>query len=303
MLGLQVLVALLPRCLTYRLRYFRAFANSYRNRKTPLLNLPPEILEEIISHCHLKLSTMSHARLLFTKRLLLLDNIGRNGKPQIRRPRIPAVQQSCRTLRYISSVAMLHHTTVELLHGDIEGTLAWLSNQHLNALSGIVNLKIEVQRHRRANYDAFAKVCQIMALMPRLRVLFIGIPIVGTHTDFWVQPYPGLVNALRWHWMQIKQAVSRDYTAMRGFGWDNSSHAKWVQDLLLVNKGQLEVFTLGVTSRTRKTAELKVFLAKTILEPLPVRMRHIDMSRKFRGSWKERPSFAGMAEWTRKMRS
>jgi hypothetical protein len=298
-----VIVAWQPRCILYWLHYFRAFVNSYRNRKAPLLNLPPEILQEIVSHCHLKLSTTSHARLLFTKRLLLIDNIGRNSKPQIRRSHIPAVQQSCGTLRYISSVAMLHHATVELLHGDIEGTLAWLSNQHPNALSGIVNLRIEVQRHRPVNYDTFAKVCQRMALMPRLRVLFIGVPIAGAHNDFWVQPYPGVVNALRWHWMQIKQALRRDYTAMRGFGWDNSPHARWVQDLLLINKGQLDVFTLGVTSRSRKIAELKVFLEKAILEPLPVRMRHIDMSKKIRRSWSERPSLTGMAEWTKKMRS
>ncbi len=298
-----MIVAWQPRCILYWLHYFRAFVNSYRNRKAPLLNLPPEILQEIVSHCHLKLSTTSHARLLFTKRLLLIDNIGRNSKPQIRRSHIPAVQQSCGTLRYISSVAMLHHAAVELLHGDIEGTLAWLSNQHPNALSGIVNLRIEVQRHRPVNYDTFAKVCQRMALMPRLRVLFIGVPIAGAHNDFWVQPYPGVVNALRWHWMQIKQALRRDYTAMRGFGWDNSPHARWVQDLLLINKGQLDVFTLGVTSRSRKIAELKVFLEKAILEPLPVRMRHIDMSKKIRRSWSERPSLTGMAEWTKKMRS
>ncbi len=298
-----MIVAWQPRCILYWLHYFRAFVNSYRNRKAPLLNLPPEILQEIVSHCHLKLSTTSHARLLFTKRLLLIDNIGRNSKPQIRRSHIPAVQQSCGTLRYISSVAMLHHATVELLHGDIEGTLAWLSNQHPNALSGIVNLRIEVQRHRPVNYDTFAKVCQRMALMPRLRVLFVGVPIAGAHNDFWVQPYPGVVNALRWHWMQIKQALRRDYTAMRGFGWDNSPHARWVQDLLLINKGQLDVFTLGVTSRSRKIAELKVFLEKAILEPLPVRMRHIDMSKKIRRSWSERPSLTGMAEWTKKMRS
>lgn len=197
---------------------------------------------------------------------------------------------------------MLHHTTVELLHSDIEGTLAWLSNQHPNALSGIVNLRIEIQRHRRANYNTFAKICQSMALMPRLRVLFIGVPIVGSHNDFWVQPYPGLANALLWHWMQIQQALWRDYAAMRGFGWDDSPHARWVQDLLLVNKGQLESFTLGVTSRSRRIAELKVFLEKAILEPLPVRMRHIDVSRKMRRNWKERPSLAGMAEWKRKMR-
>jgi len=298
-----VRTSLLPRCVICRLQYLRAFVNSYRNRKVPLLNLPPEILQEIVSHCHLKLSTASHARLLFTKRLLLIDNIGRNSKPQIRRPHIPAVQQSCRKLRYISSVAMLHHATVELLHGDIEGTLAWLSNKHPNALSGIINLRFEVQRHRPANYDAFAKVCQLMALMPRLRVLFIGVPIAGAHNDFWVQPYPGLVNALRWHWMLIKQALWRDYTAMRGFGWDHSSHARWVQDLLLVNKGQLEIFTLGVTSRSSKIAELKAFLEKAMLEPLPVRMRHIDISRNIKRSWRERPSLTGMAEWEKKIRN
>lgn len=90
---------------------------------------------------------------------------------------------------------------------------------------------------------------------------------------------------------------------MRGFGWDHSPHARWVQDLLLVHKGQLEIFTLGVTSRSSKIAELKVFLEKAILEPLPVRMRHIDISRKIKRSWRERPSLTGMAEWTNKMRS
>lgn len=95
--------------------------------------------------------------------------------------------------------------------------------------------------------------------------------------------------------MQIKQALSRDYTVMSGFGWDNSPHARWVQDLLLVKKGQLDVFTLGVTSRSRKNAVLNVFLEKAILEPLPVRVRHNDMLRKIRRSWMERPSLTGMA--------
>jgi len=198
---------------------------------------------------------------------------------------------------------MLHHTTVELLHRDIEGTLVWLSNQHPNALSGIVNLSIEVQKHHPANYDTFAKVCQSVALMPRLRVLFIGVPIAGAGNDFCIGPDPGLANALRWHRTQIKQALWKDHTAIRDFGWDISPHARWVQDLLLVNKGQLEVFILGVIIHSTKVRELKEFLEKAILEPLPVRMGYIDVSRKFRRSWTERLSLTGIGEWAKKMRS
>ena len=274
----------------------RAFINNYRNRRVPILKLPPEILQEIVSYCDPKLSTLPDARASFSKLLLYIDKIDRKGKPQIRRPEMPAVRATCRTLHYISSVALFEDACVELLHSDIDGTLAWLQSQPRNALRGFISLRIEVQRRRPVNYHAFAKVCRILASMPRLKKFFLGILIEGIENDYIVEPEPGLANALRWHWRQVKDALWKDYMTMRGFGWDNHPSARWVQDLLVVNQGQLEKFTLGMTRRSKRTA-LKVFLEKAMVEPLLARRRYAEVLRMNKRSWTEPPSFTGVLQY------
>ena len=209
---------------------------------------------------------------------------------------MPAVRATCCTLHYISSVALFEDACVELLHSDIDGALAWLESQPRNALRGIVSLRIEVQKRRPVNYHAFAKVCRILASTPRLKTFFLGIPVEGIDNDYIVMPEPGLKNALCWHWRQAKDALWKDYMTMRGCGWDNHPSARWVQDLLLVNQGQLEKFTLGMTRRSKSTA-LKLFLEKAMVEPLLVRRSYVEVLRTNKRSWMERPSFTGVLQY------
>ena len=259
------------------------------------MKLPSEILQDLVSFCDFTLSTAPNKDFLF------INRIRRNGKRRIRGPPMPAVRQTCRTLQYISSVAMFEGATIELLHSDIETTLDWFMGQHSNALRGISGLRIELQRRRPANYYALGKVCRILMSMPRLKALFLGIPIEGDE-DFTADPEPGLANALRWHWKQVQGAVSKDYTAMRGYGWDNRPGAKWVRDLLLVDLGQLTYFKLG-TMRRRERTGVKAFLEKAMLEPLPIRKKYVEELRKDKRNWTVPPSFAGLAKYVEKMKS
>ena len=285
-----------PRSVIIGLDWLRAFINSYRNRRVPILKLPPEILQEIVSYCDPKLSAPPDPRAYFSKGLFYIDNIDRKGKPQIRTPDMPAIRASCHTLHYISSVALFEGACVELLYSDIDGTLAWLESQPRNALRGIVSLRIEVQKRRPVNYHAFAKVCRILASMPRLKTFFLGIPVEGIENDYIVMPEPGLANALRWHWRQVQDALWKDYMTMGGFGWDSHPSAGWVRDLLLVKQEQLEKFTLGMTRRSKSTA-LKLFLEKAMVEPLLVRRRYVKVLRMNKRSWTDRPSFAGVLQY------
>lgn len=278
----------------------QAFVNGYRNRKAPILQLPPEILQEIVSYCDFSMAVSTKSKDSIVKRICFIDNIGRGGKVQLREPHMPAVYHSCRALRYISAVVLFEESSIQLLHSDIQQTLEWLSKQPHNALRGIVGLRIEVQRRRPVDYGVFAKVCQALACMPRLRVLIVGVPIEGNDNEYTVEPEPGLAKALRWHWKQAKIAFRKDYTTMRGYGWESHPDARWIRDLLLVNQGQLEKFTLG-TMRRNKSLWIKTFLEKTMVEPLSVRQTYVKAMEKSKRDRAKSPSLAGLAEYVEKM--
>ena len=278
----------------------RALLNNYRNRRIALLQLPPEILEEIVFYCDDNFMTARKGD--FPERaLIIVDSISRTGAHQIQNPCIPAVAQTCSTLRYISWVTLFKDSYIQLTHSDIQGTLAWFKEQHPNALRGVGNLVAEVQRQRPVDYHAFSRVCRSLSCMSGLKRLSIWIPIEGCEYDYTVEPEPGLANALRWHWNQFKAAVWKDYSTMRGYGWENDPNATWVRDLLPVNQGQLKLFRLGCVGRNPPWIGL--FLEKTMLEPWPVRKTYVDAMKHRKREWTKRPSFGGVSEYLKRMRN